>query len=53
MIIIDGVLCGNYKFRDTLRHDTEEFIHHLITSHGLKKIMIVSGDRFRKERMKE
>ncbi len=44
-IVIDQQLAAHYRFRDEPRRDSEQFIHHLLPQHGIKKIMIVSGDR--------
>lgn len=45
VILIDHQLAAHYRFRDSPRADTESFVHHLIPRHGIKKIMIISGDR--------
>ena len=45
IILIDGQLAAHYRFRDAPRDDSFSFIHHLLPSHGIKKLMIISGDR--------
>lgn len=45
IILIDGKLAAHYRFRDAPRADSESFIAHLPSKHGIKKVMIVSGDR--------
>lgn len=45
VIIIDGHLAAHYRFRDAPRVDSQPFIKHLLPKHGIKKVMIVSGDR--------
>lgn len=45
LILLDGQLAAHYRFRDAPRAESESFIRHLRTNHGVKKVMIVSGDR--------
>lgn len=45
VVLIDGKLAAHYRFRDSPRSESESFIHHLLPMHGIKKVMIVSGDR--------
>lgn len=45
VILIDHQLAAHYRFRDSPRADSESFIQHLLPKHGIKKVMIVSGDR--------
>lgn len=45
VILIDYQLAAHYRFRDSPRADSEPFIQHLFPKHGIKKVMIVSGDR--------
>lgn len=45
VILIDHQLAAHYRFRDSPRADSESFIKHLFPQHGIKKVMIVSGDR--------
>lgn len=45
VILIDHQLAAQYRFRDSPRSESKSFITHLLPKHGIKKIMIVSGDR--------
>jgi heavy metal translocating P-type ATPase len=45
VILIDKQLAAHYRFRDSPREESQSFIQHLFTKHGIKKVMIVSGDR--------
>lgn len=45
VILVDGQLAAHYRFRDSPRADSESFIQHLLPKHGIKKVMIISGDR--------
>lgn len=45
VILIDRQLAAHYRFRDSPRADSESFIQHLSPKHGIRKTMIVSGDR--------
>lgn len=45
VIVIDGKLAAYFRFRDTPRDDSTSFIQHLVPYHGIKKTMIISGDR--------
>jgi heavy metal translocating P-type ATPase len=45
VILIDGQLAAHYRFRDAPRAESQSFIRHLRPNHGVKKVMIVSGDR--------
>lgn len=45
VILIDQKLAAHYRFRDSPRSDSTSFIQHLIPKHGIKKVMIISGDR--------
>ncbi len=45
VIIVDGGLAAHYRFRDAPRAESELFIRHLRPKHGIKKTMIISGDR--------
>lgn len=45
VILIDHQLAAHYRFRDSPRADSESFIKHLLPKHGIKKVMIISGDR--------
>lgn len=45
IILIDKALAAHYRFRDSPRADSESFIQHLFPMHGIKKTIIISGDR--------
>lgn len=45
IILVDRQLAAYYRFRDTPREDSKLFVQHLFPSHGIKKSMIISGDR--------
>ena len=45
VIVIDGQLAALYRFRDEPRAEGAAFVHHLGPSHGISRVMIVSGDR--------
>lgn len=45
IILVDHQLAAHYLFRDSPRGDSKFFIQHLFIRHGIKKVMIVSGDR--------
>lgn len=45
VILIDDQLAAHYRFRDSPRADSESFINHLPSKHGIEKVMLVSGDR--------
>lgn len=45
IILIDRQLAAHYRFRDSPRADSTSFIQHLLPKHGIKKVLIVSGDR--------
>ncbi|MFN4175084.1 MAG: HAD-IC family P-type ATPase, partial [Parachlamydiaceae bacterium] len=46
VILLDNKLAAHYRFRDAPRADSRSFISHLPIKHGIKKTMIVSGDRY-------
>lgn len=45
IILVDQKLAAHYRFRDAPRKDSSSFIKHLMPKHGVKKCMIISGDR--------
>lgn len=45
VILVDHKLAAHYRFRDSPREDSKSFIKHLLPKHGIKKCMIISGDR--------
>ena len=44
-VIVDGRFAAIYRLRDEPREDGHSFISHLGPKHGLRKMMILSGDR--------
>jgi heavy metal translocating P-type ATPase len=45
VLLIDNKLSGYFRFRDAPRSDSIAFVQHLGPRHGVKKLMIISGDR--------
>lgn len=45
IILIDGRFAALLRFRDEPRRDGKPFIRHLGPKHGIRKVMLVSGDR--------
>ena len=45
VILIEGKLAGILRFHDGPRADSRPFVAHLGDRHGIKRIMLVSGDR--------
>ncbi|MBS0621950.1 MAG: cadmium-translocating P-type ATPase [Verrucomicrobia bacterium] len=45
VVLVDHQLAAHYRFRDSPRADSHSFIEHLLPKHGIKKSMIISGDR--------
>ena len=45
IILVDHQLAAYYRFRDSPRNDSKIFIQHLFPKHGIKKSIIISGDR--------
>lgn len=45
VVLIDNRLAGVACFRDRPRDDSRQFIHHLSTRHGFRRVLLVSGDR--------
>lgn len=45
VILINNQLAAHYRFRDAPRDDSKPFVQHLFPKHGIKKTMIISGDR--------
>ena len=44
-IVIDGRYAATYGFRDEPRSEGPPFIRHLAPKHGIRRMLIVSGDR--------
>lgn len=45
VVLIDGKLAGLFQFLDAPRPDSKPFISHLEASHGIKRVVLISGDR--------
>lgn len=45
VILIDGALAATLRFQDAARPESRPFLAHLSPSHGVTKVMLVSGDR--------
>jgi P-type E1-E2 ATPase len=45
LVICDQRLAGILRFRDEPRRESRSFISHLIPQHGVKRVMLLSGDR--------
>jgi P-type E1-E2 ATPase len=45
ILVVDGVLAGVFRFHDEPRSDSRDFITHLRPRHGVRKILLLSGDR--------
>ncbi|MCB9846586.1 MAG: heavy metal translocating P-type ATPase [Phycisphaeraceae bacterium] len=44
-ILADGKYVALYRFRDVPRTESRSFIEHLSERHGIRRVMLVSGDR--------
>ncbi len=45
LMFVDGKYAAAFRFHDTPRKDSASFIQHLEPKHGVRKVMLVSGDR--------
>jgi heavy metal translocating P-type ATPase len=45
LIFIDGKYAASIRFHDAPRKDSASFIQHLQPKHGVRKVILVSGDR--------
>ena len=45
ILLVNGGYGATFRFRDTPRKESRSFIDHLAPRHGVKRIMLVSGDR--------
>lgn len=45
VILIDRNYAGTFQFRDQPRSDGRSFVNHLQPSHGIQRVILVSGDR--------
>jgi P-type E1-E2 ATPase len=44
-MLVDGALVAALRFRDEPRKDSRTLVQHLAPKHGVKRVMLVSGDR--------
>jgi heavy metal translocating P-type ATPase len=45
VVLIDGCLAGFLRFRDEPRRETKPFLQHVKTLHGIRSVVLLSGDR--------
>ena len=45
VMLVDGALAAVLRFRDEPRSDSRSLVAHLAPRHGVKRVMLVSGDR--------
>ena len=45
VILVDGELAGLLRFRDEPRAESQPFLGHVRSHHGIKKVVLLSGDR--------
>jgi heavy metal translocating P-type ATPase len=45
IVLVDGQYAAALRFRDTPRKESRSFIGHLAPKHGVKRVMLLSGDR--------
>ena len=45
VMVVDGVPAAVLRFRDEPRDDSRSLVQHLAPRHGVKRVMLVSGDR--------
>ena len=45
VVLVDGLYAGALRFRDEPRPEGAHFIQHLAPRHGIKRVLLVSGDR--------
>ena len=45
VMLVDGVVAAVLRFRDEPREDSRSLVQHLAPRHGVKRVMLVSGDR--------
>jgi heavy metal translocating P-type ATPase len=45
VMLVDGSLAAVLRFRDEPREDSRSLVQHLAPRHGVKRVMLVSGDR--------
>lgn len=45
VLLVDDELAGLMRFHDQARHESHSFLRHIESRHGIKKIILLSGDR--------
>lgn len=45
VVLLDGAFAARYRFNDAPRDESRPFIRHLAGRHGIRRVMLVSGDR--------
>jgi heavy metal translocating P-type ATPase len=45
ILLVDGAYAATFRFRDIARRDARSFISHLKPKHGVRRVMLLSGDR--------
>ncbi len=45
IMLLDGAYAATLQFRDEVRRDSSDFIHHLQPNHLFDRLLLVSGDR--------
>jgi len=45
IVLIDGQYAATYRFRDAPRREGVQFVGHLGRSHGIERVVMLSGDR--------
>jgi heavy metal translocating P-type ATPase len=45
IVLIDGKLAGLLRFRDEPRRETKPFLQHVKALHGIRSVVLLSGDR--------
>ena len=45
VVMVDGEYAALYQFRDAPRDESRSFIGHLAPRHGIREVLLVSGDR--------
>ena len=45
ILLINGAYAATFRFRDTARRDACSFVSHLAAKHGVRRVMLLSGDR--------
>jgi heavy metal translocating P-type ATPase len=45
VVLLDGNYLATMRFRDAPRKESDSFIRHLHPRHGIRRVMLVSGDR--------